>query len=126
MTRVTILSIKQAVWYPSRLGSRLGVMYQIGPWKHKSEMKLGFGVTRAGIDFRADVAMCVLGYILTLHAPVGFPSQAPLHVHFPRQEYCSGSPFPSPGDLPSPGIEPWSPLSPALAAVIFTPAPCGT
>ena len=63
VTRVTILSIKQAVWDPSRLGSRLGVMYQIGPWKHKSEMKLGFGVTRAGIDFRADVAMCVLSYI---------------------------------------------------------------
>ena len=30
-------------------------------------------------------------------------------VHgFSRQEYWSGSPFPSPGDLPNPGIEPWS------------------
>ena len=28
---------------------------------------------------------------------------------FPRQEYWSGLPFPSPGDLPDPGIEPWSP-----------------
>ena len=35
--------------------------------------------------------------------------QAPLSVAFPRQEYWSGLPFPSPGDLPDPGIEPRSP-----------------
>ena len=34
--------------------------------------------------------------------------QAPLSVGFPRQEYWSGLPFPSPGDLPAPGIEPGS------------------
>ena len=39
--------------------------------------------------------------------------QAPLSVGFPRQEYCSGSPFPSPADLPNPGIEHASPVSPA-------------
>ena len=32
--------------------------------------------------------------------------QAPLFLGFPRQEYWSGLPFPSPGDLPDPGIEP--------------------
>ena len=31
------------------------------------------------------------------------------HQEFSRQEYWSGLPFPSPGDLPNPGIEPWSP-----------------
>ena len=35
-------------------------------------------------------------------------SQAPLPVGFPRQEYWSGQPFPSPGCLPDPGIEPTS------------------
>ena len=40
--------------------------------------------------------------------------QDPLSVEFPRQEYWSGLPFPSPGDLPNPGIEPESPTSPAL------------
>ena len=35
--------------------------------------------------------------------------QAPLPMGFPRQEYVSGLPFPSPGDLPDPGIEPVSP-----------------
>ena len=34
--------------------------------------------------------------------------QAPLSMGFPRQEYWSGGPFPSPGDLPDPGIEPGS------------------
>ena len=41
---------------------------------------------------------------------------------FPRQEYWSGSPFPSPGDLPDPGIEP---QSPALAGGFFTTEPPG-
>ena len=35
--------------------------------------------------------------------------QAPLSVGFPRQEYWSGLPFSSPGELPGPGIEPTSP-----------------
>ena len=39
--------------------------------------------------------------------------QAPLSVGFSRQEYWSGLPFPSPGHLPDPGIEPRSPTLPA-------------
>ena len=35
--------------------------------------------------------------------------QAPLSMGFSRQEYLSGLPFPSPGELPDPGIEPGSP-----------------
>ena len=35
--------------------------------------------------------------------------QAPWSMGFPRQEYWSGLPFPSPEDLPDPGIEPGSP-----------------
>ena len=35
--------------------------------------------------------------------------QAPLFMGFSRQEYWSGLPFPSPGDLPNPGIKPGSP-----------------
>ncbi|KAM7230968.1 hypothetical protein CapIbe_018458, partial [Capra ibex] len=41
--------------------------------------------------------------------------QAPLSMGFSRQEYWSGLPFPSPGDLPDPGIDPASLMSPALA-----------
>jgi len=41
---------------------------------------------------------------------------------FPRQEYWSGLPFPSLGDLPDPRIEP---MSPALAVRFFTAKPSG-
>ena len=42
-----------------------------------------------------------------------------------RQEYWSGLPFPIPGDLPDPGIEPMSLASPELAGVFFTTASPG-
>ena len=47
--------------------------------------------------------------------------QAPLSVGFPRQEYWSGLPFPSPGDLPDPRIEPFS----YIAGGFFTAEPPG-
>ena len=47
------------------------------------------------------------------------PPGSSVHGFF-RQEYWSGLPFPSPGDLPNPGIEPASPVSPALEADSFT------
>ena len=45
--------------------------------------------------------------------------KALLSMGFCRQEYWSGLPFPSPGDLPNPGIEPASLASPALASEFF-------
>ena len=47
---------------------------------------------------------------LTLATPWTVACQAPLSMGFSRQEYWSGLPFPSPGDLPDPGIEPRSPV----------------
>ena len=49
--------------------------------------------------------------------------QAPLSMGFSRQKYWSGLPFPPPGDLPNPGIQPWSLTSPALAGGFFSTAP---
>ena len=43
-------------------------------------------------------------------------------MEFPRQEYCSGLPFPPPGDLPDPGFEP---ASLALTDIFFTTEPPG-
>ena len=48
--------------------------------------------------------------------PCTIALQASLSVGFPRQEYRSGLPFPSPGDLSDPGIEP---TSPALAGIFL-------
>ena len=47
--------------------------------------------------------------------------QAPLSMGFPRQECWSGLPFPSPGDLPNPGIEPTSPPFYALLMDSYHP-----
>ena len=45
---------------------------------------------------------------------------APLSMEFSGQEYWSGLPFPTPGNLPDPGIETVSPASPALAGKFST------
>ena len=46
--------------------------------------------------------------------------QAPLSMEFSRQEHWSGLPCPTPGDLPNPGIERMSLMSPTLAGGFFT------
>ena len=48
--------------------------------------------------------------------------RTPLSMEFSRQEYRSGLPFPTPGNLPDPGTEP---ASPALAGKFFTTEPPG-
>ena len=48
--------------------------------------------------------------------------QVPLSMGFPRQEYWSGLPFPSPGDLPDPAT---GPISPALESKFFVTEPPG-
>ena len=44
---------------------------------------------------------------LTLCDPIAY--KTPLSIEFSRREYWNVLPFPSPGDLPEPGIEPGSP-----------------
>ena len=51
--------------------------------------------------------------------------QAPLFMGYPRQEYSSRLPFLPPRDLPDPGVEPASPVSPSLAGGFFTAEPPG-
>ena len=58
----------------------------------------------------------------TLATPWTVAYQASPSMGFSRQEYWSGLPFPSPGDLPDPGIEPGSP---ALEADTLTSEPPG-
>ena len=62
---------------------------------------------------------------LTLYSPMNCSLQVPLSVGFFQQEHWNGWPFPLPGALPDPGIEPMSPASPALQAVAPTAEPPG-
>ena len=66
------------------------------------------------------VCVCVRSRVWLFVTPQNIAHQAPLSMRFSRQEYWSGLPFPSPGDLPNPGIELESPTSPALAGRFFT------
>ena len=65
-------------------------------------------------------ACCHFGCVQLFATPGTVARQAPLSVGFSRRECWSGLPFPSPGDLPQPGIEPASLTSPALASGFFT------
>ena len=58
----------------------------------------------------------------SLETPGTVACQTPLSMEFSKQEYWSGLPFPSPGDLPDPGIEPTSPV---WAGRFFTAEPRG-
>ena len=49
-----------------------------------------------------------LSHVWLFETPWTVVYQAPRSMGFSRQEYWSGLPFPSPGDLPDPGIEPKS------------------
>jgi len=65
---------------------------------------------------------CVLSCVWLFATPWTVACQTPLSMKFSRQEYWSGLPFPAPGDLPNPEVEPASLESPALAGRFFTAA----
>ena len=69
--------------------------------------------------------MCVLSCVQLFATPWTVAHQTPLSMEFSRQEYWSGLPFPSLGDLPDPGIEPTSLASLALAGRFLTTKPPG-
>ena len=56
-----------------------------------------------------EVKVKSLSCVWLFATPWTVAHQAPPSMGFSSQEYWSGLPFPSPGDLPDPGIEPWSP-----------------
>ena len=71
------------------------------------------------------VSVCTLNHVQLFATLWTVACQAPLSMEFPRQEYWSGLPFPSPGDLPDPGIKPTSLASLALAGGFFATEPPG-
>ena len=68
-------------------------------------------------NFRGGDGVQLLSRIQLLVTPWTIARQGPLPMRFPKQEYWSGFPFPSLGDLPDPEIEP---MSLALASRFFT------
>ena len=66
------------------------------------------------------VCMCTVhAQVCDFVTPWTLAHQAPLSMVFSRQEYWSGLPCPSPGDLPNPGIKPTSLASPGIGRQIL-------
>ena len=76
---------------------------------------LGAPITASGTlhlcqqETKCECACSVLRCVQLFATPWIGARQAPLSMLFSRQEYSSGLPFPSPGDLSDPGVEPESP-----------------
>ena len=62
----------------------------------------------------------MLSRVWLFATPWSVDRQGPLSMGFSRQEYWSGLPYPPPGNLPDPGIEPTALTSPALSGRFFT------
>ena len=67
-----------------------------------------------------QVSVCACSDVSDYWRSHGCSHQAPLSMEFSMQEYWSGLPFPTVGDLPNPRITPKSLVSPALAGRFFT------
>ena len=78
---------------------------------HKKMLRKDFSTLNTCIVGGLVAKLC-----LTLATLWNIACQAPLSKGFSRQEYWNGLPFPSPGDLPDPGIELGSP---ALQAILY-------
>ena len=82
--------------------------------EHKPKTLVLFLVSHLGDKWQvATLSLPCAQSCLTLLQPHG------LYMGFSRQEYWSGFPFPTPGNLPNPGIKPVSLVSPVLAGRIF-------
>ena len=89
-----------------------------------SNYKMGRFISREWADQCPDLQVSLLFFshwVLSdfLVTPWTVSHQAPLSMGFSRQEYWSGLPFPSPGDLPYPGIKPRSPVAPTLTDKLY-------
>ena len=95
------------------------IFLNIYEWKKRFEEVL------VKIFVRVHMCVCVLSCVQVFATLWTAGHQARLSMEFSRQEYCSGLPFPTPGNLPNPGIKPVSPASPAVVGRFFTIGPPG-
>ena len=87
----------------------------MGPGLEQSVPDTPSGLQLAQCLISRSAPPCACDHLCpTLCSPLDCSPSAPLSMGFPRQEYCSGLPFPSPRDLSGPRIKHLSPVSPVL------------
>ena len=89
--------VKASSYQQTHFGTSLSQV----PWKDRSSNFLWCHLGCAVLSCSSHIRLFA--------TPWNVAHQAPLSMLFSRQEYWSGLPFPSPGDLPNPGMELWSP-----------------
>ena len=98
-------------------------------FQKKNDMSaLGFLINLCISDSQPTGLECVVHHSVMSNSFVTLwteACQAPLFMGLSWQEYWSGLPFPTLGDLPGPGIEPVSPVALALTGGFFTTEPPG-
>ena len=72
-------------------------------------MGAGFDTEKVHYTVESKRVLNLLSRAQTICDPMDYSPPGPLSMEFSRQEYYSGLPSPSPGDLPDPGIKPQSP-----------------
>ena len=78
------------------------------PPGHFCRVRSALDTVQAEHNSVMGLCVCVLSHVPLLATPWTVACEAPLSMKISRQEYWSGLPFPSPEDLPNPGIKPMS------------------
>ena len=97
-------SLKRLMVYEKRMNGWLDLVWS--GWGGISQIKEIKALWQGG--YRGSLHKCLLSCVGLFVSPWAVALQASLSVEFFRQEYWSGLPFPPPGDLLDPGIEPVS------------------
>ena len=117
------LSLIFAYQYIPSVHIRFNTQQVLNKYLSKEHIKLKMNKSLRKVDILFDKdSVLVSQSCPTLCDPMDYVCQAPLSTEFSRREYWSGQPFPSPGDLPDPGIKP---RSPALQAGSLPSEPRG-
>ena len=87
---------------------------------HGRRSLVSMGSQRVWHDWATSLSLFMLSHFQLFVTPWTITHHAPLSMEFSRLEYWNGLPFPPPGYLPDPGIEPVSLVSPVLVGGFFT------
>ena len=106
---MSLVHLVFAVFLPhENLTNQLQIQLSFSQWGKGSELFRNLPKVLSSLMLRGRCLVTKL--CPTLATPWTVACQAPLSMGFSRQAYWSGLPFPSPGDLPDPGIKPRSPV----------------
>ena len=125
MQEIWVRSLGQEDPLEKEMATHPSILAWIIPWTEEPGGLQSKGSQRVRYDWTTSLHFSHFSRVWLFVTLWAVACQAPLSMWFPRQEYRSGLPCPSPGDLYHSGFEPASPVSPALQGGFFTTEPLG-